>query len=803
MATSDEIKRKALELSEKTDSNSISPKEVGGIMHDLASLGENAIRNGGTLGIRKVYTSVSVMEADKNPKDFWGNPMKKGNLVLIYDGTTTGLDNNKIYVYMNPGWEFATYLDAGYPTRQEFSELGSDLKLKTFMLFGEDGHEDENYIWENPTNGYETLNGYYLVDGTFVQSSNHKNARLSVSYGQILRISFDYQNYEKDVSMLSFWEGDKFIDSVLNANIYKSYKKTIIVSVPQNVDSIVYFFGNTSVEIGRNKAISEIDRLDSKLSQMALDLEHEKLKSNFEKFTSDNLYEQNQFNWVTPSNDIVESVSGIYYDDGTFVESNHRTDLINVKEGNIVKLNISYTNYSKGVAVISLWNNEELVSVPLSARLYSDYKGTIVSTIPNGVNKIGIIVSAVSISIANKESSNTSYLVASLQIQSGNLVSHSQIYETLGIDNTGRVIKENWSLCVIKVKPNSTYYIKAKAYRLNSVGALGFSDTDDVAVDRTLEFVDMSTLKDYQDYKEFTTDEDTNYVFVNLKPLLTDNEVIVKENTEDKDFPTTVGERKIFEHLKNKEEEGFFVFKDKKIALFGDSITHQAIGGNPERGWAKYFNEILNFGELVNYARSGATWSNTENTIYNITENTGSLSNDNVIYNQFNRLLNDISNGAKAPDYIIIAAGTNDAWYPQHRPNALIKTAKEVFEDESTKYLESVNINQCTSIAQSFRYVAEMIIANLPTTKVVICTPLQSTAFTAERNKDVTDVISSCANYMGWNIIVQSKECGVSRLQEKRGYQNTYDGTHTSEAGAKMIGEYIANKFSSIFSKHL
>ena len=125
MATSDEIKRKALELSEKTDSNSISPKEVGGIMHDLASLGENAIRNGGTLGIRKVYTSVSVMEADKNPKDFWGNPMKKGNLVLIYDGTTTGLDNNKIYVYMNPGWEFATYLDAGYPTRQEFSELGS------------------------------------------------------------------------------------------------------------------------------------------------------------------------------------------------------------------------------------------------------------------------------------------------------------------------------------------------------------------------------------------------------------------------------------------------------------------------------------------------------------------------------------------------------------------------------------------------------------------------------------------------------------------------------------------------------
>ena len=83
MATSDDIKKRAFELSEKTDSNSISPKEVGGIMHDLASLGENALRNGGTLGIRKVYASIAEMEADKNPKDLWGNTLKKGNLVVI------------------------------------------------------------------------------------------------------------------------------------------------------------------------------------------------------------------------------------------------------------------------------------------------------------------------------------------------------------------------------------------------------------------------------------------------------------------------------------------------------------------------------------------------------------------------------------------------------------------------------------------------------------------------------------------------------------------------------------------------
>lgn len=134
MATSSEIKLRAKALAEKTDVNSISPQEVGGIMQDLASHSENVLRNGGTLGIRKVYVSVEAMEADRTaPVDFWGNPIKKGNLVVIYDGTTTGLDNNQIYAFMNPGWELATKLDAGYAMRAEIeeklSELGSEVNI--------------------------------------------------------------------------------------------------------------------------------------------------------------------------------------------------------------------------------------------------------------------------------------------------------------------------------------------------------------------------------------------------------------------------------------------------------------------------------------------------------------------------------------------------------------------------------------------------------------------------------------------------------------------------------------------------
>ena len=41
MATSSGIKARAKALAEKTDVNSITPKEVGGIMYDLGSYGEH------------------------------------------------------------------------------------------------------------------------------------------------------------------------------------------------------------------------------------------------------------------------------------------------------------------------------------------------------------------------------------------------------------------------------------------------------------------------------------------------------------------------------------------------------------------------------------------------------------------------------------------------------------------------------------------------------------------------------------------------------------------------------------------
>ena len=147
MSTISEIKQRANALANKTDVNSITPKEVGDIMYDLGSYGEHTMRNGGTLGVRKVYESVAAMEADSiSPVDLWGNPIKKGNLVVIYDGTTTGVDNNKIYAFLNPGWKLATELDAGYAMRAETEAKLTELASKFGINYVSPKSQTENLV---------------------------------------------------------------------------------------------------------------------------------------------------------------------------------------------------------------------------------------------------------------------------------------------------------------------------------------------------------------------------------------------------------------------------------------------------------------------------------------------------------------------------------------------------------------------------------------------------------------------------------------------------------------------------------
>lgn len=152
--TSDEIKRRALALSEKTNRDTITPTEVGGIMYDTVGYMEDVERNGASLGIRKTYATVSAMEADLNPVGDDGSPLKKGMLVNIYDqDTPDSPDNGKVFSFQAPGWAFRTKIDAGYATKEELSEL-------------------ENKIYQNPNANDNTklicaaIKEMYIIDSS-------------------------------------------------------------------------------------------------------------------------------------------------------------------------------------------------------------------------------------------------------------------------------------------------------------------------------------------------------------------------------------------------------------------------------------------------------------------------------------------------------------------------------------------------------------------------------------------------------------------------------------------------------------
>lgn len=128
MATIKDLKDRATALSEKTQSNSISPSEVGGLFNDTVDYIATIEQNGSVLGIRKVYNSVEQMNSDSTaPTDSKGVALKRGQLCCIASADT---DNGKVYAFENPGWQYVTTVDAQYVTRTEFDEKNAENEEK-------------------------------------------------------------------------------------------------------------------------------------------------------------------------------------------------------------------------------------------------------------------------------------------------------------------------------------------------------------------------------------------------------------------------------------------------------------------------------------------------------------------------------------------------------------------------------------------------------------------------------------------------------------------------------------------------
>ena len=181
------------------------------------------------------------------------------------------------------------------------------------------------------------------------------------------------------------------------------------------------------------------------------------------------------------------------------------------------------------------------------------------------------------------------------------------------------------------------------------------------------------------------------------------------------------------------------------IAILGDSNTW--LGGDEcdnQKGWNKWFKDILQPASCRSYARSGATWTHTTKTKRDTKENIGKLGKDNVIFNQVMRLKEAYDRGEQhKPDLILIAAGTNDAWFKKERPYAFNKDADDVFS-ESSKDFRKNDIDEILTLAEAVRYDCEWLSHFFPEAQIILLSPLQTTAAPTELIHQAGDIIEEC-----------------------------------------------------------
>ena len=230
------------------------------------------------------------------------------------------------------------------------------------------------------------------------------------------------------------------------------------------------------------------------------------------------------------------------------------------------------------------------------------------------------------------------------------------------------------------------------------------------------------------------------------------------------------------------------------VVILGDSLTW--LGGDDcskARGWNRWFREAFHPLTCRSYARSGATWTNTEATALDTVENIGRLGDNNVVFNQVKRLEGAVASAHQAtPDLILIALGTNDAWFPKDRPDAYKCTPDSALATLPA-YADAAP-SDVRTLSQSVMYITHMLSRDYPEARIVLITPPQTTAVTLEKIHQTGDIIEACGKLLGLQVIRMDRLGAIQRKQELVRKTHTYDGTHTNERGARRNGELIARE---------
>lgn len=235
-------------------------------------------------------------------------------------------------------------------------------------------------------------------------------------------------------------------------------------------------------------------------------------------------------------------------------------------------------------------------------------------------------------------------------------------------------------------------------------------------------------------------------------------------------------------------------FTGKKILFLGDSITAL---NTSERGWVRYFNEIIQPERFVNLSVSSARWCDYEDSVYdgNPVFSGPDQNHNNVMGNQVEKLIR--GKDKTSPHYkevtayadfdmILIACGTNDGVPSGDMEGAFTSENEMVAIEELDR----------RAFASAFRYSIEKLQQLYPAAKIYICTPIQGYITTRgyAQSKAKGDYLKLLAGRMSLEVI-DTFCCGICDIYEKKNANGRYliDGLHPNAAGAKKIGVFNAS----------
>jgi lysophospholipase L1-like esterase len=215
----------------------------------------------------------------------------------------------------------------------------------------------------------------------------------------------------------------------------------------------------------------------------------------------------------------------------------------------------------------------------------------------------------------------------------------------------------------------------------------------------------------------------------------------------------------------------------KALLCFGDSVTETATVSDDgtsyvegtRSNWPKFVKDDLKFGQMWNYAKSGAGYR----------DNTGSEYRQHIA----NQITEAISNN-KPADIIVVSCGTNDA-----------DTSLGDYSTAMSK--ATLNDLDRTLLYEAIRYAFWKLRTQYPNAKCYAATPLQRESREPLLNLD--DAIIRMANRYNFIVINNEFESGITR--ENAGLF-LVDGLHPNVTGqqmmAKLFGRVIINTYNPI-----